>query len=46
MSMIKSYAAKAAGSELELDEYDAGELSRKMLKCRSITAGFAILICR
>ena len=26
MSMIKSYAAKAAGSELELYEYDAGEL--------------------
>ena len=26
MSMIKSYAAKEAGSELELFEYDAGEL--------------------
>ena len=26
MSMIKSYAAKEAGSELELYEYDAGEL--------------------
>ncbi|MEG0533507.1 MAG: hypothetical protein RR610_19630, partial [Citrobacter sp.] len=24
MSMIKSYAAKEAGSELELYEYDAG----------------------
>lgn len=46
MSMIKSYAAKEAGSELELYEYDAGELKPEDVEVGSITAVSAILICR
>jgi uncharacterized zinc-type alcohol dehydrogenase-like protein len=30
MSIIKSYAAKEAGADLELFEYDAGNWVRKM----------------
>lgn len=43
MSMIKSYAAKEAGGELEVYEYDPGELKPQD---RWITAGSAIPICR
>ena len=44
MSIIKSYAAKEAGSELELYEYDAGELKpedvdRQRMGLLSISAG-------
>lgn len=46
MTIIKSYAAKEAGGELELYEYDAGEPNRKMSRYGSTTAGSAIPICR
>ena len=42
MSKIKSYAAPQAGAELELYEYDAGELKAEDVEYRWITAGSAI----
>ena len=44
MTIIKSYAAKEAGADLSLWEYDAGE--RKMSKLKWNTAGSAIRTCR
>ncbi len=46
MSMIKSYAAKEAGGELEVYEYDPGELKPQDVECRWITAGSVIPICQ
>lgn len=46
MSMIKSYAAKEAGGELDLYEYDPGELKPQDGEVQVDYCGFAILACR
>ncbi len=46
MSMIRSYAAKEAGGELEVYEYDPGELRPQDIEVQVIIAGSAIPIYR
>ncbi len=44
MSMIKSYAAKEAGGELEVYEYDPGELKPQDVEVQVDYCGFVIPI--
>lgn len=46
MTIIKSYAAKEAGADLSLWEYDAGELQPEDVELKWNTAGSAIRTCR
>lgn len=46
MSMIKSYAAKEAGGELELYEYDPGELKPQDVEVQVDYSPRRIKVCR